>query len=69
MLPVGEQRYAVTPTLRDNGTVDLTQTMTHPMQRGEDVTLGPEQQSTVLGETNSISYGQVTYSTKISLAK
>ena len=69
VLPVEDQRYSVTPTLRDNGTVDLSQTVTHPMQRGADVTLGPQQQNAKLGEKYSISYGSFTYCTKVSLAK
>ena len=69
VLPAGDQRYSVTPTLRDDGTVDLSQTVTHPMDRGADVTLGPQQQNTVLGEKNNISYSSVTHSTRVSLAK
>ena len=69
VLPVGQRRYAVTPTLRKDGTVGLSQTMTHPNYRGSNVTLGPERQAVALGETNDISFGSVTYSTKVTTIK
>lgn len=69
VLPVEDERYSVTPTLRDNGTVDLSHSVTHPNYAGADVTLGPEQQNAVLGERYSISYGLFTYSSRISVAK
>ena len=69
VVPVGERSYAVVPTLRGNGTVDLAQTMTHPTHSGKVVALGPYQQNQTLGESREISFGSVTYSTKVSKPK
>ncbi len=69
VVPVGERSYAVVPTLRGNGTVDLAQTMTHPTHSGKTVALGPYQQNQALGESREISFGSVTYATKVTKPK
>ncbi len=69
VVPVGARSYAVVPTLRGDGTIDLAQTMTHPIQNGKIVTLGPYQQNQALGEAREISFGSVTYETKVTKPK
>ena len=69
VVPLGEKSYAVVPTLSGNGTVDLALTMTHPTHGGKVVVLGPYQQNQTLGESREISFGSVTYSTKVTKAK
>ena len=69
VMPTGSRRYAVTPTLRPDGTVDLSHTMTHPNYKGESVTIGPYHQNEPLGETSEVSFGSITYATKVAKAK
>ena len=69
VMRVGGRSYAVVPKLRDNGTVDLAQTMTHPNHGGKISTLGPYRQNDTLGESREISFGSVTYSTTVTKAR
>ena len=69
VLLVGKYRYAVTPILRDDGSVDVVAFMTHPNNQGKDWTIGPYKQNGPLGEPRNISFGSTTYAAKVSLAK
>ena len=69
MMPIGDMGYAATPKLRENGTVDLVQTMTHHTSRGTAVTTGPHVQNQSLGETREIAFGTVSYAMTVTMAK
>ena len=68
-MPIDDMGYAVTPKLRENGTVDLVQTMTHHTSRGAVVTTGPHVQNQSLGESRNITFGTVCYTMKVTKAK
>lgn len=69
VMPVGKYRYVVTPVLRKHNTVELVSIYTHPVYTGKDTTLGPDEQTAALSERSDISYGAVTYSTKVTKAR
>ena len=68
-MPIGQNKYTITPVLLDHGSVDMVVYYSHPNQNGKISVLGPHKQNGPLGETRDISFGMVTYSTKVSLAK
>jgi hypothetical protein len=67
-IQVGKLEYAVTPTLLDNGTVDLRAVLTE--RDGEKVDrLAAPQIKAKLGKVAEIQIGDLTFTTKTSLAK
>lgn len=69
VMPVGKNRYAVTPVLHGDRSVDAVVYYSHPNQNGNISRLGPYKQTSSLGERRNISFGMVTYATKVSAAK
>lgn len=68
IIQVGKLEYAVTPTLLDDGTVDISAILTEREGEKSDKLAAPRIK-TKLGEAAQIEIGQYTFATKTSLAK
>lgn len=64
----GKLEYAVTPTLLDDGTVDLRAVLTERDGKNADRLAAPQIKSK-LGQVAEIQIGQLAFTTKTSLAK
>jgi Flp pilus assembly secretin CpaC len=65
---IGKLEYAVTPTLLDDGTVDICAILTQRDGEKSDKLAAPRIKAQ-LGEAAQIQIGQLTFATKTSLAK
>ena len=65
---IGKLEYAVTPTLLDDGTVDISAILTKRDGEKSDKLAAPRIKAK-LGEAAKIHIGQLTFTTKTSLAK
>jgi hypothetical protein len=68
IIQVGKLEYAVTPTLLDDGTVDISAILTEREGKKSDKLAAPCIK-TKLGEAAEIQIGEWTFATKTSLAK
>jgi len=68
IIQVGKLEYAVTPTLLDDGNVDISAILTEREGEKSDKLAAPRIK-TKLGEAAQIQIGQYTFATKTSLAK
>jgi type II secretory pathway component GspD/PulD (secretin) len=68
IIQVGKLEYAVTPTLLDDGTVDLRAVLTERDGKNADRLAAPQIKSE-LGQVAEIQIGQLAFTTKTSLAK
>jgi hypothetical protein len=68
IIQVGKLEYAVTPTLLDNGTVDLRAVLTERDGEKADRLAAPQTKAK-LGKVAEIQIGDLTFTTKTSLAK
>lgn len=68
MMKLGELEYAVTPTLLDDGTVDLRAVLTERNGKKVDSLSAPRTKAK-LGQVTEIQIGQIALKTKASLAK
>jgi hypothetical protein len=68
VVQIGKLEYAVTPTLLDDGTVDISAILTEREGEKSDKLAAPRIK-TKLGEAAQIEIGQYTFATKTSLAK
>jgi hypothetical protein len=68
IIQVGKLEYAVTPTLLDDGTVDISAILTERDGKRSDELAAPRIK-TKLGEVAQIQIGQYSFATKTSLAK
>lgn len=68
IIQVGKLEYAVTPTLLDDGTVDISAILTERDGKRSDELAAPRIK-TKLGEAAQIQIGQYSFATKTSLAK
>ena len=68
IIQVGKLEYAVTPTLLDDGTVDLRAVLTERDGKNADRLAAPQIKSK-LGQVAEIQIGQLAFTTKTSLAK
>lgn len=68
-LEVGSFEYSVTPTLSENGTVEIRELVTQRFGKREPHNVGPAKRKVSLGETLEWFVGPLAFSTKVSLAK
>lgn len=65
----GRFEFATTPTLKDNGKIELMQIYTRLEGKGSPRTYKPITRTVPLGSTPECAYGPIFFSTKVSLAK
>jgi hypothetical protein len=68
-LEVGSFEYSVTPTLGENGTVEIRELVTQRFGERKPHNVGPSKRTAALGETLEWSVGPLGFSTKVSVEK